>query len=364
MAYDFSNLPAPTQYSGSAQPYEWTRLARTVVGDRMKNMYEEWFRNHIKINGVPVQYARTNAEFAKTITDGNGNIDWDKVNFDPIYMEKPNMEYYIYQPMNVWFENNADSFLLDKFNFGRKANGKIFILKRDFYEQFRYEFGEIEQESSVLTFQISANQTSADGIVETIPWAFDWSCSVTPFTVEQISASLSFVSAPRSFNSSAAWARQYSAVADLQVSTTNISINSQTSTITIIFDINYAGKWYPSPTDPNIWPLCPNVKDFFTIRVGDRFERYEISLVTDQDFQQDGMNALLYDYVWRCDVVRMTNSYEVGTGSTISDTEKDLQKLIDESSEKEINSTDGGQQNPFYGGVGSPDDWNRSILGG
>lgn len=365
MAYDFSDQTSPETYEGSAKPYEFSWLNRNTVNQNTKDMYEEWFRNDIKINGIQVRYARTNADFAKSITDPDGNIDWAQINFDPIYMEKPDQEFYDWGPLQVKFENSADSFLYDKLlGASRQSSGKIFILKRDFYEQFRYVLGTDETENYTMTVAIPDVVPDVfSGNVETVPWAFDYTFSGEDLTPESIADTFTFLSTPRHYNITAAWSRTYPAVSDLAVVVKNVEISESAQTISINIDVSYKGRWYPNSANLYQWPLAPKVKDFFVIKVGDRFEKYEVTLITDQDFQQDGMNTFLYDYVWRCDVVRMSASFEVGTDTAQSPTEMDLQKLIDESANKETTDSGGGQQNPFYGEDSSPDDWNRSVLG-
>jgi hypothetical protein len=124
-------MATPIKYCNKIQ-----YLAQQNLQSEQK-IQRNWYREVIAQYGIPTVYYRTDNNFTAMLST--------------IYGERPNVDYFLSANMNVYLDMNQDIILLNKFGLQTDAEAIAYVLRDDFYEQFRDTLGEFTSANMLLT---------------------------------------------------------------------------------------------------------------------------------------------------------------------------------------------------------------------
>jgi hypothetical protein len=281
------------------------------------------YQEVIQYFGIDTIYFRHSTEFYDGVVSAS-NIDYT-------YGEKPTTSYDTSAPLIVLAEMFADNNLLNKFGIETNSNGSCYILMDDFTEVFRDSLG-IQVSSFFETTMI--NPVSAfNGVIS----GTFGNSELSAFVLSSINLPTSGIytdvitfnnvyRVPKKLHPYIARSPVYSTrvingsmdgvyTSNLDISGTGF-ITSYVSGYLNYFDANLVTKYGPN------WKIAPQVGDFFRIDFDElNHEEYEITRLYDRSLQTDGINPLLFRYVWKMDIVRRDPSYENILSGSVSQEE-------------------------------------------
>lgn len=302
-------------YPGTITDLRYLKRSNLVPTQQVQKGY---YRELIHSYGIDATYFRHNCTFYP-FSSGN-NVDYT-------YGEKSTMSYTVSAPLLILAEMFTDINLLNKFGIETNSNGSCYILMDEFTEAFRDTTGVLT--SAYITSSISGTVSANNGNLSAYFSNSELDCYVLSSVTNIISGNIHF----NSFSRVPVKYNDYTAFSDAYI--TRYITGSANGNYATSLDISGNGSitgnisaslWYYS-TDTTIfgsnWKISPQVGDFFRINFDElNNEEYEITRLYERSLQTDGLNPLLYRYLWKMDVVRRDSSYE--TVSAASSQEEQL----------------------------------------
>lgn len=302
-----------TNYPGTISDLRYLKRNDLVPTQQVQKGY---YREIIHSYGIDTTYFRHNCTFYPYSSGNNVNYT---------YGEKSTLSYTVSSPLIILTEMFTDVNLLNKFGIETNANGSCYILMDDFTESFRDTTGVYT--SAYITSTLSGSVSAFNTTLSAYFTNSELNCYSISSLINIPSGSIygdiylnTFIRVPTRYNDYTAFSSYYTqryidgSANGSYNGTVDISGNGSI-TGTISASLNY----YSTDTTifgPN-WKISPQVGDFFRISFDEiNSEEYEVTRVYERSLQTDGLNPLLYRYVWKMDVIRRDPSYESVTVST------------------------------------------------
>lgn len=278
--------------------------------DPEQQILKNYFRETIHSYGVDSVYYRHDANLFE---EPSGIA----VNY--AYGEKTTMTYWLSAPLIIYSDMKGDNIILSKF--GAETNGDItcYILIDDFTEQFRDLIGTPGYGEFIST--VSAEVSAYSGILQGNIINSD----ISGYTSAQLTFATSGSVYGEQTGSFIRYPKKYIDYIYKCDSYTDQIVNGTLSgSYSGTLDVSGYGSisgslsgalWYytvdPGKNAGPNWKISPQVGDFFRLDFDENnHEEYEITRIYDRNLMLDGLNQLLFRYVWKCDAVRRDPSYE------------------------------------------------------
>ena len=296
-----------------------------------------YYHDLIGSYGVDVTYFRKENNFL-TPTDN------PSIHSNHVYGEDEDAAFYLNAPMTVYMEMQGDSFLLSKFGISTNGDASVYFTIEMFNEQFRDQLGEIITSDMLSTPVVETTDDSffVMGVVTNadIKGKYKVEYSKSELTRLFTEAGKMPVLLPinasierdlKVVNPDIILPHYYYAGTDTATDGTLDGIVQYDGTVLTVIGNEISGEISYHTQDPVVnageWELAPQVGDFFKLEYGTatkKSEEYEISRIYDRNLQTDGLNPLLGTYIWRCDVIRRTPSFETVDSDLVENPAKSL----------------------------------------
>jgi hypothetical protein len=318
-----------------------------------RKLFENYFHDLIQNYGVDTTYFRQDTNFPNKL-DVTPNLSGLE---NLIYGENMDTTYFLSGGLVLYMEVENDVFELSKFGLEPNENLTVYFGVKDFETKFIHQLGAKKAyvdnisfsgtHSGTSTIEISSNfagnQTNTGWLDEfgnyntdeekhydtNVNRDFEAGTGLSGLIKTEVSAKTSgkttkafdiffpnvnTASLRLPINPHIAGTQYYKASGGSYTAYSNGTVNFTTSTYSGSADV---AVLYHDITPKNKYnvKIRPYVGDFFRMQFfDDNQEEYEITNIQDRTITPDGINPLLGKYVWKCNAVRRTPSFEEVSG--------------------------------------------------